>query len=381
MKIKIFAMGFVFLFLSSLAWTQPYEITEVDIFSLEKLLSGTEVSVRGVSIGDSMESVLKRFNKKQKDVEKGKKFYILDVEDSFRILFSSDAKVIVSISLSSGFKGNLKGKTAEYFDLLSVGRMKAFVEECFGKPDYVSQKTIGDLELYNTLYSSGFSFRLMTPEMYFSISTKEYILFTAEVLGARKVEKVEKVEEAKEIPRPKMSTVGFRNALWGMSKEQVKKVETSEFMKEEKGGGDFKGLDVLYYKTEVGSLEAVIIYYFAENLLTTARYLITESHSNNNLYIKDFENIRNQLTQKYGSPERDDAIWSNDLYQDDPSEYGTAVSVGHLMYVAEWYPPETIIQLLLRGDNYKIYLWVEYTGEDFREFEKRVREKAKKDIW
>lgn len=376
MKTKIAFFALIYLFLSLLIWAQPYEITEVDIFSLGKLPSGIEVSVQGVSIGDSMEMVLKKFKKKQKHVKtRGAGGFMLDVvEEAFRVFFT-DNHVVSHMVLWVDFKGNLKGKTAEYFDLLSDGRMKSFLEGYFGKPDYVYQSTSG-FEMYNMYYLNGFVFMRFLSNPQIMIGTEESVLSDVERWGAKKVGEAEK-----EIPRPKMSTVGFRETLWGMSKEQVKKVETSWFIKEEKGGGDFKGLDVLYYKTEVGSLEAVIICYFAENLLTRARYQITEEHASSNLYIDDFKNIKSQLTQKYGAPARDDAIWSNDLYKDEPSEYGMAVSVGHLMYVAEWYLPETSIQLLLRGDNYKITLSVEYTGDNFGEFEKKVRERAKKDIW
>jgi len=231
--------------------------------------------------------------------------------------------------------------------------------------------------MYSMYYLNGFIFKRFMSSPQIMIGTKEWVLSDVVRSGAKKVG-----EADKDIPKPKMSSLaGFRKALWGMSKKQAKKIEVSEFVKEYKMSGELKGLDALLYKADVAGLDCAIIYYFAENLLTRARYLITEEHASTNLYIDDFKNIKSQLTQKYGAPARDDAIWSNDLYKGDPSEYGMAASVGHLIYVAEWYPQETTIQLLLRGDNYKITLWVEYTGDDFREFEKKVREKAKKDIW
>jgi len=173
----------------------------------------------------------------------------------------------------------------------------------------------------------------------------------------------------------------FRKTYWGMSKEQIKKVESSEFIKEEKGGGAFKGLNMLIYKDNIVSLDCFIVYYLAENQLTRGRYLFIEEHSNENLYISDFKDIKNQLTQKYGKPKRDDVIWLNDLYKDDPSDYGMAISVGHLRYLAEWDLPETEIQLVLQGDNYKISCWADYIGKAFKRLEKNAIEKAKKEIW
>jgi len=358
---------------------EKYELTEVDIFSLEKPPLGSEVSVLGVSLGDSMDAVLKMFNKKEKDAKKYKMGFYVDVEDSMRIHFTP-AKVVESMTVNPGLVSRLKGKTGEFFSTPSVARMMALLEG-FGKPDYVAHNEIATVVMHQVYYLDGFSFQFVSGEMAMSIASKERILLGAKMFEAEKVEKTEETVVAKNASRPPISTVGFRETLWGMTRDQVREVEASEFIKEEKGAGDLKGLEVLYYKSNVGSLDARIIYYFAENLLTRARYLIMEEHTNKNLYIDDFKSIKSQITQKYGTQSRDDEIWSNDLYKDDQSEYGTAISVGHLMYVAEWYPPETTIQMLLRGDNYRISFWIEYTGDDFMEFEKRTRKKAQKEIW
>lgn len=356
---------------------EKYEITEVDIFSLEKPPSSAQVSVYGVSLGDTMEEALRKTGKKPSDVRKGRAYYSLDVTDftkTFTIDFSLNSKVVVSIRTGENFSDKLKGKTDEYFKRISDDRFWSIVEGCFGKPDFIHQVDV--LKTYMLFYLEGFVFERMFSDNSMILTTEENVIFRAETFKAKKVGEIEK-----EIPRPKISTTGFRKVMWGMSAEQAKEIETAEFVKRVKGGGDFKGLDILFYTSNISGLDCAVVYYFADNMLTRARYLITEEHANENLYIEDFVKIKNQLVEKYGSPDRDDTIWSNDLYQDDPSEYGMAVSVGHLMYVAEWYPPETIIQLLLRGDNYNVSLWVEYIGEDFREFEKKIRKKAQEDIW
>lgn len=388
---------------------EKYEITEVDIFSLGRPLFSAQVSVYGVSLGDSMEEALAKVGKKSLHVKYNHetKCYNLDMgEHTWRII-SPDNKTVQSIVLLENFSSCLKGKTAKYFDGLSEGSLKSFVEKCFGEPDYVYPwydieygKNIPDFvadliakqergEELNVIEKD-------TLETFQEMQNIDKLLLKAsESLRLYRMYYVEKgfvfsgtsfsntieLTTKERIFSGFESNVGFRDALWGMNKERVKKVETSEFVKEEKMGGDFKGLDALLYKAEVGRLEAVIVYYFAKNLLTRARYKIMESHTNMNLFIEDFEYIMGQLTQKFGPPERDDAIWLNDLYKDDPSEYGMAMSVGHLMYVAEWYPPKTTIYLSLTGDNYEINLSIEYTSDAFSQFEKKVREKAKRDIW
>lgn len=375
---------------------EKYEITEVDILSLGKLPLASEVSVLGISLGDSMQSTLTKLSMHPKKVKKAKKAelsYFLDIGsyDYCRIR-SKDNKTVHKIELGSKFKGRLKGKTAEFYDANSEARLKSFVKGCLGEPDWnftsgSEARGIG-FSLYVMFYEElGFVFmRSPLGENSISLLTNDAMSAEIDILRnseiGRLIPKGEDVEEEEEIIPPKIeSTTGFRQALWGMSKEEVNKIETSEFLKEDKGGGDFAGLEMLIYKTEIGTLDAFIVYYFAKNLLTRARYLIMEDHTNKNLYLEDFKSIKSQLTSKYGNPERDDSIWSDDLYKDNPSDYGMAISVGHLMYVAEWYPPETEIQLLLKGDNYEINLWVEYTSDALREFDEKVREKAKRDIW
>jgi len=68
MKKKVFVFGVLVLFSSImvLGAQGKYELTEIDIFSLERSVLGTEVSVLGISLGDSIEAVLKKLNKKER---------------------------------------------------------------------------------------------------------------------------------------------------------------------------------------------------------------------------------------------------------------------------------------------------------------------------
>lgn len=384
MRTKILALGFVFLFPLFL-WTQPYEITEVDIFSLGKLSNSEEITVYGISIKNTLKEALEKFSKIESDLEhRGENApYLLIVSPGFTIR-SIDKRTIDSISLRNEFKDNLKGETSKYFDLATLEEFKGYITKSFGRSDYKQSDHIAgiwDKEIF--YYLNGFIFERLfvgagsEPTILLELTSKENIILKATKNGA---EKAGEIKEDK-VGKMPLSKTGFRQTLWGMSKEQVRKIEASELINEDKLNGALKGLDIIVYKNNIAGLECGIAYYFAENQLTRARYLFIESHTNKNLYISDYKTIKNQLTQKYEMPTRDDTIWSDDLYKGDSSEYGMAVSVGHLQYVAEWDLPETYIQLLLRGDNYKITNWVEYSGKAFKEFEKKVLERAKKDIW
>lgn len=81
------------------------------------------------------------------------------------------------------------------------------------------------------------------------------------------------------------------------------------------------------------------------------------------------------MTKKYGKPDLDKIVWKNDLFKDNKQDWGTAISVGHLVYGAEWNTPTTQIIMMLHGDNYKITLIIGYYSKELKEWAKRIKEK------
>lgn len=114
-----------------------YEITEVDIFSLEKLPSVEEVTVYGISIKSSFKESLEKFDKTEANIKhsEGDEDYFIELEPGL-VLFSKDKEAIQSIVLSKRFKNKCKGKTASYFNLITHEEFKAYITGKFGKPDY-----------------------------------------------------------------------------------------------------------------------------------------------------------------------------------------------------------------------------------------------------
>ena len=159
----------------------------------------------------------------------------------------------------------------------------------------------------------------------------------------------------------------FRKTTWGMGKIQVKKTEKGKIVKEDE--------DLLAYQGTVGGFDCLILYIFAEGKLVRAKYVFTETHSNQNDYISDFNTLKEILTKKYGKPDDDSHIWKNDLYKDDYQEWGLAISIGHLVYQAIWEISETKIFLTLSGENYKIWLEIEYQSKKLKKLEQKAKEK------
>ena len=165
----------------------------------------------------------------------------------------------------------------------------------------------------------------------------------------------------------------FRKTKWGMSIEEVKSSEPLKIAQEDE--------NLLGYKTSVIGKDVFVVYFFIDNQLVRARYVLAESHSNNNDYITDYNDFKEILTKKYDKPKRDETLWKNDLYKDDYSSWGTAIGMGHLIYFSTWETSNAEIGSYLTGDNFDISCIVEYSSKKLKEIEKKAQEKKALDAF
>ncbi len=133
-----------------------------------------------------------------------------------------------------------------------------------------------------------------------------------------------------------------------MSPAEVKRTEKGKPL----GEGPLPPYDlaVSYNGTFEGS-DAEIGYMFNADKLVLAGYAFTQRHTDNNLYLKDYERIKGVLIKKYGLPAQDEQIWRDESYRDKPGEYGTAAALGHLVLQSSWATPGTEIFLTLQGQD------------------------------
>ncbi|MAT38870.1 MAG: hypothetical protein CL946_04625 [Ectothiorhodospiraceae bacterium] len=148
----------------------------------------------------------------------------------------------------------------------------------------------------------------------------------------------------------------FRKTHWGMSKEEVKKNETAEFV----GETD----DALIYKEKIGGLDSKLVYMFKEGKLRNSAYKFENEYSEVEDYINDYEKLKDAYTKKYGEPHSDEVRWTNDTFKDDPSMLGQALIEGHASFVTQWSLPETsvILSLYKDEDEDEISLMAAYRG-------------------
>ena len=158
----------------------------------------------------------------------------------------------------------------------------------------------------------------------------------------------------------------FRETTWGMSKEQVKATEDRK--------ADYEENAMLSYKVKIFGGNYYCFYSFLEDTLYNGGYVSTEEHTNKNLYINDYKELKRILTKEYGKPIMDEINWKNDLYKDDKSEWGMAISIGDLEYWALWETLNTKIGLILDGDNYEISLILSYDSKEQREWVNKIKE-------
>ena len=156
-----------------------------------------------------------------------------------------------------------------------------------------------------------------------------------------------------------------------MSREQVKATEDKEPNSE---------IDTtVVYKVKISGRDYICGYTFLEDKLYNSGYMFIGKHTNENLYIDDYENLKETLTEKYGKPKTDKMTWVDDLFKDDKSEWGFAISLGDLSYRSTWETPTTYITLVLLGDNYEIDLILAYDSRELKEWADKILEEKAKD--
>ncbi|MHA1275500.1 MAG: hypothetical protein ACTSQS_19050 [Promethearchaeota archaeon] len=158
----------------------------------------------------------------------------------------------------------------------------------------------------------------------------------------------------------------FRETTWGMSKEQVKVTEDRK--------PDYEENAMLVYSVKIFGGNYYCIYSFLEDKLCNGGYFFMEEHTNKNLYINDYMELKGIITKEYGKPIMDKIIWKNDLYKDEKSEWGKAISLGDLEYWALWETLNTEICLSLDSDNYEINLILSYDSKELSEWVNKIKE-------
>ena len=161
-------------------------------------------------------------------------------------------------------------------------------------------------------------------------------------------------------PKTEVSELrGFRNTSWGMSREEVIHTESAELVKESPEG--------LIYRTRLSKFPALAAYMFARERLVRAKYNLLIEHAAPSDYILDFEFVQTLLIRKYGASAKTHYHWIDDRYREDEHSWGKAVALGHLVLWDSWLLTGTEISLMLRSEEQRIALEIEYSSMDLED--------------
>lgn len=218
-----------------------------------------------------------------------------------------------------------------------------------------------------------------------------YVYFTSEKTGRTRsgyirdslVEKLFKVTKSSVIQREsgtannqKEFKTHFRNTYWGMNKAQVARIEGNPDQRDNSGG-----LAVIQYSKKISDMDCMIGYVFADNKLAKAKYSFIAKYEDKNQYIHNYKKIRDILVKKYGNAEAEKTLWQNKTYKDERSNWGLALSLGHLELNSLWQDSDTEIQLRLNGENGRVFLVVLYSGLSYMELASRMKAQSHLSIW
>ncbi len=180
---KKLVLGLLLLVLFGFVFAEEkYEITEVDIFSLKKHINSESITVRGVSVTNTLQEMMQILGKTDADLKKKGKHWWLNVEPGFKVRAVGRKKKkakVQAIVLLKEFKRNLHGKVAQFFDFEKISDMVLHLTGCLGKPDKMDELNYAGIELNGIIYWNGFKFA--------RLSNKEQLLITMELMTIKEI--------------------------------------------------------------------------------------------------------------------------------------------------------------------------------------------------
>ncbi len=161
----------------------------------------------------------------------------------------------------------------------------------------------------------------------------------------------------------------FDEMAWGLSKKQIVEMEGRPLSQKRA-----KGLDVMTYEQKLINLDCSIDYIFAANKLSRTRFSFTTEYLDKNVYLQDYQKIKDALVQKFGRPLEESMDWRDTTFKEDFEAWGEAVSLGHVQLNSRWLTPKTEIVARLGGMEEAISLTVEYEGLSLKELARKNEE-------
>jgi hypothetical protein len=158
--------------------------------------------------------------------------------------------------------------------------------------------------------------------------------------------------------KDKSDRFDFRQTNWGANHERVKGSESSAPTDE--------NTDVITYVGEFEGMPAIVGYLFQDEKLTRAGYVMTKSYQEPEMYVRDFNKLRDFYTMTYGKPSYDMVNWNEDAQSNIKTDaYAQVACDGDVQYLAGWGTQGSMVRLMLHGKDGKCELGVMYESLRF----------------
>ncbi|RPJ09634.1 MAG: hypothetical protein EHM28_01045 [Spirochaetaceae bacterium] len=144
----------------------------------------------------------------------------------------------------------------------------------------------------------------------------------------------------------------FRDTKWGMSIEEVRKVEKSEYADATSDG--------LFFKTTIQNVDWIICYFFVDNKLYRAGYMTSENYTNTNKYFEIYNTFRDLLIDKYGQPIKE-VITIPDIYKNHPD---SGLLMGQVIYISHWDFTDITLDITAQGGDFKARVVILYANKE-----------------
>lgn len=175
-------------------------------------------------------------------------------------------------------------------------------------------------------------------------------------------------EKVVELTETDSINYNVRKTYWGMNYLDVLNSETIVL--------DQSNENMLFGTTTLNGLEALIAFDFINNELYDVRYIFINEHAIKSSFINDYETLRTNLNKKYGKESENHRFFTDDLYEDIPSEWEMALGRGTLSYFSIWKTTDTEISLSLYGDNHEIKFNITYLSLKHKDLVKKSQEES-----
>ena len=141
---------------------------------------------------------------------------------------------------------------------------------------------------------------------------------------------------------------------WGMSKDEVKKLMTSQPVEENEN-------ILVYDQFQLSNLKCIVGYVFHRDKLVTRRYLFNQNYSDISYYLADNMNLKEALEKILGKATTS-REWKTTPYTLGNGKMVEAIRRGDLELSHVWESKHTTVVLHMKGSGDKIIMTLNYIG-------------------